>query len=155
MLVSQVCPFPRERGEVFTQAPGSAGPQPDSMLWTWSTALPLRMANPIRGNMLPKETWRSSNWSRQQEQTTWVRLSPHLLWITKALLARARHVPQIQACEKRGPSRAFLTPCPHGCETPSVWEVLLVSASHPSPQCTSGQGMGRDVCNGPVSQYEK
>lgn len=81
--------------------------------------------------------------------------SSHLFQITKALLARARHASQIEACENPGPPLVFLTPCPRDCETPRTCEVLTFSGSHPSPQCVWGQGRVGDVYTGQVSRYQK
>lgn len=61
------------------------------------------MANLIAGADYPgKPRVAQTEADGTNTQTPQVRLGSHLLQITKALLTKAGHVPQIQACENLG-----------------------------------------------------
>lgn len=61
------------------------------------------MANLIAGADYPgKPRVAQTEADGTNTQTLQVRLGSHLLQITKALLTKAGHVPQIQACENLG-----------------------------------------------------
>lgn len=68
-----------------------------------ATAFPLRMANPITGSMLPRETERSPHESRQQEHANTTRETTFPP--AKAVFTGASHVSQIQAYRKPGSPR--------------------------------------------------